>query len=232
VQILFQSVVVRSGASSLLSIKTPTESREAARKILEGNKYRDSKISTPLSGPLGSIGRGVRSLFGSIGRFFGKIFDGLLPGGNGVRNFAMILAAVAVAVLLARFLIARKQRKLVSAQSILEPQFSSGHWDRLADEAYAKGDFREAIVFRFRSGIARLERGPQPAAPRQTNHTIATSAPATFPPLGTTFDAVRYGDSEGSSADAERAKEQWPNVVNEIRQGSASPGRKSGRVKT
>jgi hypothetical protein len=208
--------------------KTPSEARETARKILAGKKYRDTEVNTPLNGPLSGLGRAVRSVFRRIGDFIGNI----VPGGPLVHDLVIGLLVIAGAVLLAKYLMGRKWNRSVSAQMNTESTHSSSHWEKLADEAYASGDFRTAIVYRFRSGIARLEHGPQPAAARLNNSVIGSQAPTNFPPLGTTFDAVRYGNDEGSASAADASKQQWPNVVTEISRGTAASdarGRKRNR---
>ena len=189
------------------------ELRRSAKEILSSRKYRDIQVKTPLNGPLSRIGDGVRSVF----RRIGDVIDRVVPDVSGGSTLALIVVAIVVSALLARYLIARASRRSPRARINSEAHQSGTHWERLADEAYAKGDYRSAIVFRFRAGIVRLEKGPQPAASRQTNRVLATSAPESFPPLAATFDGVRYGSDAGSVADADRSKQQWPTVVQEAR---------------
>jgi hypothetical protein len=195
--------------------KTPAE----ARKILAGKKYRDTEVDAPLNGPLSRVGKGIRSGFRRIGDFF----DAIVPGGPIIQNLLLAVLVVAAAVLLVRYVLRLQSKRTLRAQTKAEPAVPLGHWDKLADEAHAMGDYRTAIVYRFRGGISRLEHGPQPAAARLTNGVLASQAPATFPPLGTTFDAVRYGSEEGTVTAADASKQQWPNVVAEIRHATSTP---------
>lgn len=210
----------------LAQTKTPAEAREVARKILAGKKYRDTEVnvSNPFEGAMRQFGRFIRSVFGHIGDFFGKI----VPGGPIVQNIVIALLVAGGAVVLAKYLMHRKWNRSVSAQTNVASNQTS-HWDKLADEAYAKGDYRTAIVYRFRGGIGRLEQGPQPAAARLNNAVLGTQAPTNFPPIGTTFDAVRYGNDEGSASAAEVSKQQWPSVVSEIKRGSEHDNRSRKR---
>jgi hypothetical protein len=219
-------VIVRF-VSILAQTKTPAEARETARKILSGKKYRDAEVSTPLNGPLSGLGRAVRSVFRRIGDFIGDI----VPGGPIVQDLVVAIVVVAGTVLLAKYLMGRKWNRSIRTQINTEPTHSSNHWDALADEAYAKGDYRTAIVYRFRSGIARLEHGPQPAAARLNNAVLGSQAPTNFPPLGTTFDAVRYGNDEGSASAADASKQQWPNVVTEISRSTTPDTRRRKRTR-
>jgi hypothetical protein len=205
--------------------KSPAEARETARKILGGKKYRDIEVNTPLNGPLSGLGRGVRSVFRRIGDFI----DSIVPGGPIVQDLVIAILVLVAATFLAKYLMGRKWSRSVSTPIDSVSSHSSSHWDKLADEAYAKGDYRTAIVYRFRSGIARLEQGPQPAAARLNNAAIGSQAPDYFPPLAKTFDAVRYGNDEGSANAAEASKEQWPNVVTEIKRGSETGPRNRKR---
>jgi hypothetical protein len=202
----------------LAQTKSPAEARETARKILAGKKYRDTEVNTPLNGPLSGLGRGVRSVFRRIGDFIGDI----VPGGPIVQDIVIAILVVVAAVLIAKYAMGRKWSRSVSARTNAVSSHSGSHWDNLADEAYGKGDYRTAIVYRFRGGIARLEQGPQPAAARLNNAVIGSQAPDNFPPLATTFDAVRYGNDEGSANAADSSKQQWPNVVSEIKRGATS----------
>lgn len=202
--------------TQLTSAKSPDEIRRQAREILSGRKYRDVDLDSPLEGPLSKVGDAVRSVFRKIG----DIIDRVFPDVSGGSTVVLVVVAIVLAALLARFLIARidlrKQRAQTNATT--GSQNSSAYWERLADEAQTKGDYRSAIVFRFRAGILKLEKGPQPTASRQTNRVISSSAPNTFPPIATTFDGVRYGDAPGSAHDADRSKQEWPKVVSEARQ--------------
>jgi hypothetical protein len=207
--------------------RSPEEARKAAREILSGKKYRDSEVDTPLDRPLGSVGRVVRNVFGKIAEWFGAI----VPGGQVVQYFVLFILVVVAAVLLGRFLVKYVGRKKPSTQTDLEPQRSATYWDRLADEAYAKGDFRSAIVFRFRSGISRLERGPRPGVSHEQNQTIAAIAPTSFPPIGSAFDAVRYGNAPGSAADADQSKSGWPTVVSEVQRSGSTNAAKVRRTR-
>lgn len=196
-------------------IKSPEEVRRKANEILSSRKYRDFEVKTPLNGPLSKIGDAVRSLL----RWIGDVIDRIFPDVSGGSTIALVIVAIAVAALLAKVLIARVSRRSLRTQANTgsAEELSSAHWERLADEAYAQGDYRSAIVFRFRAGIVKLEKGPQPAASRQTNRVIASTAPNSFPPIAATFDGVRYGSDPGSASAAERSKQEWPSVVNEAR---------------
>jgi hypothetical protein len=216
-----------------MSMKTPTEAREAAERILSGRKYRDSTVKTPFNGPLQKLGRGVSSFFRRIGQLISDLFPGV--GGPVAQNLIIGVLVITFAVILAKYLL-KRQRRLLRTDTNDGSTLSSNHWDRLADEAYANGDFRSAIVYRFRSGIVRLEQGPQPAAARQPNSTLASSAPSKFPPLGKTFDGIRYGNEPGSPAEADFSKQQWPDVVYEARRGvlaekAATKNRRNAKIR-
>ena len=199
--------------SQVSGAQDTAELRRSAKEILSSRKYRDIQVKTPLNGPLSMIGDGVRSVF----RRIGVVIDRVVPDVSGGSTLALIVVAIGFSALLARYLIVRAGRRSLRARINNDTHQSDSHWDRLADDAYAKGDYRSAIVFRFRAGITRLEKGPQPAASRQTNRVLAISAPDSFPPLGATFDGVRYGSDPGSVIDADRSKQQWPTVVQEAR---------------
>ena len=148
-------------------------------------------------------------MFSAIGRFFHRV----TPANGALRLLLLLFVAIAAAVLIARILLRRKRRVAVSSSPTVIVSFVE--LDSLADAALARGDFREAVLLRFRGGIARLERGPRPAASRLTNNRIAATIPNSFPAIGGTFDDIRYGGRAAERSAAFAARDEWPKIVRE-----------------
>lgn len=183
---------------------TAEDARKAAAAILADSKYRPRKRDP---GVLSWIGQRVQSVLAALGRFVRFV----VPGSGLLEFIGTCVAVVAIGGLVGAVLVRRRRRVRVSIEA--QARVDTVEFDRLADAAYASGDFREAVLFRFRAGIAHLEAGPRPGASRRTNARIATNLPPVFPGLGTTFDEIRYGDAPAVEQQARTAIEEWPKVI-------------------
>ena len=190
------------------------EARKAAQKILATPKYRPT-VKQPR--PLSTLGRLERRFFSAIGDFIGRITPG-----TGLVQW-MVLAAILVfaALGVARILSKRTKRKPISPSAIATVSLDA--LDAEAQDAMSRGDYRAAVLLRFRAGIARLERGPRPAASRATNGNLGSTSPISFPSIGDMFDRIRYGDRPAEREHAEVSATEWPKILDEARVHAVTP---------
>lgn len=190
------------------------EARKAAQKILATPKYRPM-VKQPR--PLSTLGRLERRFFSALGDFIGRITPG-----TGLVQWMVLAAIIVVAALaVARFLSKRTKRQPVSASALATVSIDA--LDAEAQDAMSRGDYRAAVLLRFRAGIARLERGPRPAASRSTNGNLGFTIPVSFPSIGDMFDRIRYGDRRAEREHAELAATEWPKIVDEARVHMVTP---------
>ena len=202
------TVIASHRLGDLFAEVSADEARDAAQKILNSRKYRPPE-SAPR--PMSWLGRLEQRVFSAIGRFVSRIVPGA-----GFMQWLVLAVIVAVAAwLISRIMFKRKARgqRATTAATVI----SVDTLDAEADAAMARGDYREAVILRFRAGIARLERGPRPAASRLTNATIGATIPTSFPSLGAMFDGIRYGDRPAQLENAELSASDWPKVLEEAR---------------
>ncbi len=207
-------VFVSHRSAGLFAEVSADEAKKAAHEILSNPKYRPPE-SKPR--PLSWLGRLEQRVFSAIGRFIGRI----VPGAGFVQWLLIGALVVIVAWILARFLTKRSARQ--RALTAGEPPVSVDSLDAQADAAMARGDYREAVILRFRAGIARLERGPRPAASRLTNGTLGSTIPVSFPSVGLMFDRIRYGDRPAEQENAQQSATEWPKILDEARTHAVTP---------
>ncbi|MDQ1434921.1 MAG: hypothetical protein QOF59_1737 [Actinomycetota bacterium] len=190
----------------------PGGARREAQHILSDRRFRSTSTPRPLRGPLRWLGDRLGTVFGPIGRFFGRI-----PGA------VWILVLIAVAALIV-VLAVRARRRLATrvpsttkrTRGALEDnEEDPDALERAADEAEHDGDLARALRLRFRAGLLRLgDRGAIRYRPSVTTGEVRrTLASATFDDLAGTFEAVTYGGRTAAPPDIERARREWPRVL-------------------
>lgn len=135
-----------------------------------------------------------------------------------------LLALTGVAVLgLIVVLLVRRARMVVPEQSARRPgapRSREPDWDRLADEALARGDMEGAVRFRYRALLAALAaRGVVPAAQSLTagecRRAVSRGMPDLFPAVARAtqvFESAIYGHTAVEQAEVETVREATQQV--------------------
>ncbi|MDQ1474814.1 MAG: hypothetical protein QOE62_43 [Actinomycetota bacterium] len=190
----------------------PGGARREAQHILSDRRFRSTSTPRPLRGPLRWLGDRLGTVFGPIGRFFGRI-----PGA------VWILVLIAVAALIVVLAVRARRRLATRVPSttkrtrgaLEDDEEDPDALERAADEAEHDGDLARALRLRFRAGLLRLgDRGAIRYRPSVTTGEVRrTLASATFDDLAGTFEAVTYGGRTAAPPDIERARREWPRVL-------------------
>ena len=191
-----------------------TDPGVVAHRVLSQSRYHRNGIRTPIQRPLTWLGDQTKAVVGPIVRALNHV----VPGGNiGAIAVALVAACAVVIAVLARV------RKRSVTETISGDALKTGELQRLAAEAIRTGDYRMAIIYSFRSGIANLVAGPRPRAAVTPNAVLATKTTGIFQSLGDTFDGVRYGDAPATAAEAEMAVKNWPLVLEALGSEESAP---------
>lgn len=186
-----------------------TDARNAARRILDGRRYRTERVPRPFRGALRQLGSWLRP----IGRPFSWLAQ---------QNWGLALLAIAVVVLavLAANALGRRRTRGESGHATRQrPPISDdpGALEREATLAEASGDLGRAYRLRFRAGLLRLDRaGALEYRTSITSKEVVRQIPsATLVDLARAFDEIAYGGRPATIDDVEGARQGWPRVLQE-----------------
>lgn len=201
--------------------------RDDARRILDSSRYRvDDEEDTPrpLRGVLRQLGEWLSPVLEPVGRFLRSIGRRLGDPTDDVPVLLLLIAAVvAVTVLLTRAAVRRRTRIAEASRGgAAAPERERNDpraLEREADAAEAAGDYERALRLRFRAGLLKLDKAGvielRPSA--TTGQLVRTIPSATFPRLARTFDEVAYGGRTPGAEEVQRAKSEWPRVLDEAK---------------
>ena len=135
-----------------------------------------------------------------------------------LRSGLLILSVVVLLVLGTRYIIKQRTNTATPLDGTPEdtdPRRSATELDHLAERARRSGNWAEAVQYRFRAGLARLERkGAILFSPTLTSGEISQRLDdPEFDELSTVFDAITYGASEAAEGDDASARQSWPGVI-------------------
>jgi len=147
-------------------------------------------------------------------------YRGLLDAA-GVLVPILALLAFAAAVIWAVSLLAKRRSGLMEPKtSRLSPgqpleMVDPGELERLAADAEAEGRFDDALRFRFRAGLLRLDAAGRIALePWSTGRQVAAELSSEpFNRILSTFEPVVYGDQIAVDEDAAAARRDWQHVL-------------------
>lgn len=189
------------------------EARRQAREILAEGRFQEGHHgSGPLHALLQQIGEWVHSL------------DRAIPGGTipGWLLVALLVALVTAAA--GSFVLPRRGAPGPAAAPpgpSPAPAPGAGELERRAAQAERDGDLDTAVRLLFQAGLLRLhEARAIELRPSLTSGEVARRLRSPrFDALAGTHDAVAYGGRTAVVDDAARAREDWPVVVGEAREG-------------
>jgi hypothetical protein len=148
--------------------------------------------------------------------WLGRLFDRAVGTASGISWVTTFVALLVGGLLLAGLLVLlsrlrRERRRRVGPTALLPDQRpAAAELRRRAEESYAQGRHREAVVDGFRALAARqIERGRIDDQPGATAHEVAALLAASYPQEGPQvgrtadlFDATLYGDRPATPDEA------------------------------
>jgi len=216
--------VIESSAGNVDQVTPPLTgdgAQRQARRIQESDRYRPDDPPRPLAGLLRRIGELLEPITNPFGNVLGAIFDNPW----GVAGVALLIVVV-VGIITSR-LIRRGARATAfrldgtgGTGLAVDPRTADpAALEREADAAERAGDFDRAIRLRFLAGVLRLDRAGviRYRASVTTGELVRTIRSSAFRPLARIFDEVAYGGRQPGQAELERAKADWPRVLEEAR---------------
>lgn len=190
----------------------PDMAGEAARQILERAKYDVG-------------GEGFLDRLGALFlAWFDRFLDWLSSALGGPTNTALVVIGVVVAAGLAAFtFLARRRSAVLDQQFSLERLIAEGgdpaEFERSAEEAASRGDWDQALRFRFLAGLLRLDLSDRITfRPGLTTGEIAaTLTDDRFDRLVDAFNDVAYGGRHADEASYRSSAERWDQLLSEER---------------
>jgi Domain of unknown function (DUF4129) len=190
----------------------PDGARRAAQHILADRRFRASPTPRPLRAPLQWLGDRITSALDHLGNLFGS------------ESTLIWIAILAALVVLVGWSLSKRAKRR-PARATTEKSRGSADDDvespdaleLAADAAEREGDLARAVRLRFRAGLLRLgDRGAITYRPSVTTGEVrrALDSPR-FDDLAGTFEAVTYGGRTADPPDVDRARREWPHVLEE-----------------
>jgi hypothetical protein len=150
---LVHHMLVEVHGYSAKDIKGNVNPRAELDKLLAGNEF--TAVHPPSAWDLFR-----QRLAAWFNRLLSKIFGGLekYPIGGKILFWSIVIVAVGfIALWLFRFTVSRDRFESMPAAEIVSASRTWQEWTRMAREAAARKDFREAVHSAYWAGIARLE---------------------------------------------------------------------------
>jgi hypothetical protein len=194
----------------------PDDARRDAQTVLEGRRFRPSKVPRPLAGILATMGRWLKPVADPLRRYWGSVAKSL--GAQLVLVGVVFAVAAAISV---RLVGRRSPRALGRSQPFgvdtqgLDPDAL----DREAAAAEDAGYLDRAVRLRFVAGVLRLDRAGAITyrSSMTTGQLAAGLTSASFGELAVAFDEIAYGGRPAEESDVRTARETWPRVLSEAR---------------
>jgi hypothetical protein len=183
--------------------------RAEARDILSERRFRSVDPPRPLRGFFEKIGDWLRRGFEDVADVF--------PGGDSALWVFLGLIAVAIAAVVGRSVIRRRETK--GGDATRRKSGVTGDDPRRleseADAAERAGDLEKAIRLRFRAGLLRLgDAGAIDWHPSLTTGQVSsTLGSADFDEIARIFEEIVYGRRAAAAPDATRTRAGWQRVM-------------------
>jgi len=193
-----------------------SEARAEAGEVLDGRRFKPSRVPRPLAGVLRTLGRWLQPLADRLGQLWDLVS----------RNLGAQLALVAVvflgAALISLRLIGRRSprslprlRRSGAEGADLDPD----ELERAAGAAEAAGDLDHAVRLRFLAGLVRLDRAGviQYRSSLTTGQLRGRVPSPSFAELAAAFDEIAYGGRPAAPDDVAASRTGWSKVLAEAR---------------
>ncbi len=196
-------------------LSDPGAAQRASHQILTESRFHQPNVPRPLHGLLVAVGKVLESPLSAVESLVTAL-AAIVPGGvAGVwALFALALAALAAALARRLARAGLRGRTPTAAGSELE---GAVHLEAAALAAERDGRLADAVRLRFRAGLMRLsDRGAIPPAQSTPTREVARRLRSErFEALAHRFDEIAYGHDGAVAADVERARHDWPRIVDE-----------------
>ncbi len=196
----------------------PALDAEAARRdaeaVLDGRRFKPSRVPRPLAGVLTTIGRWLKPVADPLGRVWARVADSLPA-----QLTLVVLVFLGAAGVSLRLLGRRSPRSLTRARAVgtdaegLDPD----DLEREAAAAERAGDLDRAVRLRFVAGVLRLDQAGVISyrSSLTTGQIQARLRSGTFGALAVAFDEIAYGGRPAAESDVRLATATWPQVLTE-----------------
>lgn len=197
-------------------VVAPDATRREAAVVLEGRRFKPSRVPRPLHGILATMGRWLKPVADPFRRFWTSVAKSV--GAQLVLVAVVFCVAAAISL---RLVGRRSPRALVRSRPFgvdvegLDPDAL----EREAVVAEDGGDLDRAVRLRFVVGVLRLDRAGAIAyrSSMTTGQLKAGVHSASFEELAVAFDEIAYGGRPAEAADVQSARTTWPRVLAETR---------------
>ena len=202
------------GAAPGAEAVSAPEARQDAAAVLDGRRFKPSKVPRPLAGILRTLGRWLEPVVEPVGDLWARATRTL-----GAR-IALVAVVFAVAVGICTRLVGRRRPKSLHRSRPVGVEADGLDPDELERDAAAaerSGDLDRAVRLRFVAGVLRLDRAGVISyrSSLTTGQLRARLRSTSFAGLAAAFDEIAYGGRPAENADVRAATEEWPRVLAE-----------------
>jgi hypothetical protein len=192
------------------------DARAEAANVLDGRRFKPSRVPRPLAGVLRTLGRWLQPLADRLGALWKPV------SGNLGAQLAVLGVVFLGAALISFRLIGRRSprslerlRRAGAEGATLDPD----DLEREAAAAEAGGDLATAVRLRFVAGVLRLDRAGVLSyrSSLTTGQLRARLGSTSFAELAAAFDEIAYGGRPAEASDVAASRTGWPKVLAEAR---------------
>lgn len=203
-----------SGRPAVPKDGVASEARRDAEAVLEGRRFRPSKVPRPFAGVLRTLGRWLKPALSPLGDLWAR-FDRSLG-----AQLALVALVLVAAVGLSARLVGRRSPRSIhrsgpvgTAGEALDPD----QLDREATAAERRGELDRAVRLRFVAGVLRLDQAGVISyrSSMTTGQLRARLASRSFAELAAAVDEIVYGGRPADESDVRAATTGWPRVLAE-----------------
>lgn len=187
--------------------------RQEAAAVLDGRRFKPSKVPRPFAGILRTLGRWLEPVLEPVGDLWDRV-------SRTVAARVALVAAVFVAVAVCSRLIGRRSPKAMHRSRPVGVDADGLDPEELEREAAAaerSGDLDRAVRLRFVAGVLRLDRAGVISyrSSMTTGQLRSRLGSTSFAGLAAAFDEIAYGGRPAENADVRAATDEWPRVLAE-----------------
>ncbi len=190
--------------------------RQDAAAVLDGRRFKPSRVPRPFAGVLRTLGRWLRPVVDPFRDLWSRIR------GNTLAELGVVAVVFAAAVWISVRLVGRRSPQSVHRSRPLRADGDALDPDELERQAAAAeraGDLDRAVRLRFVAGVLRLDDAGviRYRSSLTTGQLRAALGSGSFAELAAAFDEIVYGGRPAEEADVRTARAQWPRVLAEAR---------------
>jgi hypothetical protein len=192
------------------------QARQAAEDVLEGRRFKPSRVPRPFAGILRTLGGWLEPVVEPLGGLWARITASV------AGQLALVAVVFALALLICARLVGRRSPDAIRRSTRLGAEgegLDPDELERRAAEAERAGDLDRAVRLRFVAGVLRLDEAGVVtySSSLTTGQLRARLGAGTFAELAAAFDEIAYGGRPAAEGDVRAAAEGWPRVLAEAR---------------